>query len=104
MHTRPSFSIAAKSIRTAVLLLAAVILPITASASDALTTVAGDVAGASKLRSLFSRSSSDTAASTGSSSRLSRSILGLPFGILRSVVTGVSKVASSAVTKHITKN
>ena len=116
MHTPASFSQSSKSLRLATLLLAAALwigAPLhTATAGDALTTSTTDSSSTttrtSLLKSLFgsksSSSSSSSSTSTSSSSQLSRSILGLPIGLAKSVTSGVSKLATSAVTKHITHN
>ena len=119
MHSLPSFSQTATTLRLATLLLAIVLCiatPLhTASASDALTTVAAALTSGgssttstrtSLLKSLFSSksSSSSSSTSTSGSSQLSRGILGLPIGILKTVISGVSKAASSTVTQHIKKN
>ena len=110
MHSLPSFPQTAKSLRTATLLLAAALWVGAsfqkASAADALTT--SSVTNVSKWKSLFSKSSTCSSTDTGTSSakttKLSNGILGLPISIVKSVFTGASKIASNAVTKHITKN
>ena len=117
MHSLPSFSQTARPLRIASLLLAAVLCIVTplhtASASDALTTVASALTSrgttstrTSLLKSLFGSksSSSSSSTSTSSSSQLSRSILGLPIGILKTALSAISKSASSTVTEHIKKN
>ena len=79
----------------------------TASAADALTTAAASPAGRGLLGSLFGkRHSSEGAyiAPTTASERISKSILGLPLGILRGLGKGVSRMASKTVTDHITHN
>ena len=108
MHSPASFSPRSKTLRLAPLLLAAALwigapLPAAMSA-DALTTSSSDPTTTSSrtglLKSLFGSKSSSTS-STSSSSQLSRSILGLPIGILKTVTSGVSKAASNVVAKHI---
>ena len=113
MHTPVSFSQPSKSLRLATLLLAAALWigapHHTATAGDALTTSTTDSSSTttrtSLLKSLFgSKSSSSSSTSTSSSSQVSRSILGLPIGIAKSVTSGVSKLAGNMVTKHISHN
>ena len=116
MPSPASFSPRSKTLRIATLLLAAVLwigMPLpTALAADALTTSSSTDSTTtstrtSLLKSLFSSKSSSSSTSTSStgtssSSQLSRGILGLPIGILKTVASGVSKAATSVVTKHIT--
>ena len=109
MHAPTSSPLRSKTFRLAPLLLAAALwigtpLP-AARAADALTTSSATDSTTTStrtglLKSLFGSKSSSTS-STSSSSQLSRSILGLPIGILKTVTSGVSKAASNVVAKHI---
>jgi hypothetical protein len=91
MHSLQSLPQTAQSPRIAMVILAAIVCiaaPLhTVNAGDALTT-----------------SSSSSSSSTSGSTQLERSILGLPIGIIKSVASGISKAASTLVTKHVTKN
>ena len=79
-----------------------------AAAADALTSAASSAVGKNFLGSLFQKKSAvvDTTATPAPTAmdRVNRSILGLPFGILRSLGKGVSSMASKTVTDHITHN
>lgn len=79
----------------------------TASAGDALTTATTSTVGKGILGSLFkSKSTTDstTATPVSATDRINKSILALPFGIVRGVAKGVSKMAGKVVTDHITHN
>ena len=79
----------------------------TASAGDALTTATTSNAGNGILGSLFKRKTSTESTSAtpvSATDRINKSILGLPFGIVRGVAKGVSKMAGKVVTDHITHN
>ena len=106
MHSLPSFSKTARLPGIAALLLAAalcVFAPFhTACAADAITTTTHAV---SKFGSFLSKHGNpDPATVSSASDRLNRSILALPFGILRTVATGISNAARRVVTSHVTKN
>lgn len=85
MHSLSSLPKSATLLLIAILCIAAPLQSVTAA--DALTT-----------------SSSSSSSSSSSATQLERSILGLPYGILKSVFSGISKVASNVVTKHVKKN
>ena len=79
----------------------------TASAGDALTTSTTRAVSKGLLGSLFRKKNSDESTPvTGATAmdRINRSILGLPFGILKSLGKGISRAATKTVTDHITHN
>lgn len=76
-----------------------------ASAADALTTTAANAVGKNFLGSFFKRRrvvESTPVTGMTAMDRVNRSILALPFGILRGLGRGVSRMASKTVTDHIT--